>query len=81
MRRHKLYEEILKLSFNESGLLPRSLVLISIRIMGLSDLTSEILGIPEPSARFLLALYGGELLEVMGTRGRWQRPPPFCDAD
>ena len=28
--------------------------------MGLSDLVSEILGIPEPSARFLVALYGGE---------------------
>ena len=34
--------------------------------MGLSDLTAEILGIPEPSARFLVALYGGtgELLEM-----------------
>ena len=42
--------------------------------MGLSDLTVEILGIPEPSARFLVALYGGELIEFMSTRGRWQRP-------
>ena len=35
--------------------------------MGLSDLTGEILGIPEPSARFLLALYGGELLVIAYT--------------
>lgn len=33
---------------------------IAIKAMGLSDLTADILGIPEPSARFLLALYGGE---------------------
>ena len=38
--------------------------------MGLSDLVSEILGIPEPSARFLVALYGGE----SGTRGARTTP-------
>ena len=32
--------------------------------MALSDLVSEILGIPEPSARFLVALYGGKYPRV-----------------
>lgn len=45
--------------------------------MGLSDLVSEILGVPEPSARFLMALYSGECVHDPveyhrqgGTRGR-----------
>jgi len=31
--------------------------------MGLSEAVGEVLGIPEPSARFLLALFSGEFLE------------------
>lgn len=33
--------------------------------MGLSDLVSGILGIPEPSARFLVALYGGYIFAMV----------------